>query len=151
MIKYRVKMREQCLRVHNGTLVSGPRNKRHIVAMKTGRRRRCSSVTYRLRHAPSSRLAGGPFCSQQSTSYFGDRTLVLGERWINPLAVDRLPGSLAMLPRRARQGRRFYLRSLPPSAIPRRTPPPRFVVRRLFRRLERAIYDSVLRSLEDGS
>jgi hypothetical protein len=28
---------------------------------KMGRRLRCSSVTYRLRYAPSSRLAGGPF------------------------------------------------------------------------------------------
>src|ERR1700675_4173122 len=31
------------------------------VALKMGRRPRCSSVTYRLRYAPSSRLAGGPF------------------------------------------------------------------------------------------
>jgi hypothetical protein len=31
------------------------------VAMKMGRRLRCSSVTYRSRYAPSSRLAGGPF------------------------------------------------------------------------------------------
>jgi hypothetical protein len=31
------------------------------VALKTGRRPRCSSVTYRFRYAPSSRLAGGPF------------------------------------------------------------------------------------------
>src|SRR6202521_4681176 len=31
------------------------------VAMKIGRRLRCSSVTYRIRYAPSSRLAGGPF------------------------------------------------------------------------------------------
>src|SRR5271165_1501115 len=31
------------------------------VAMKMGRRLRCSSVTYRFRYAPSSRLAGGPF------------------------------------------------------------------------------------------
>ena len=31
------------------------------VAMKMGRRPRCSSVTYRFRYAPSSRLAGGPF------------------------------------------------------------------------------------------
>jgi hypothetical protein len=31
------------------------------VALKMGRRLRCSSVTYRFRHAPSSRLAGGPF------------------------------------------------------------------------------------------
>ena len=31
------------------------------VAMKMGRRRRCSSVTYRFRYAPSSRLADGPF------------------------------------------------------------------------------------------
>jgi hypothetical protein len=29
--------------------------------MKMGRRLRCSSVTYRFRYAPSSRLAGGPF------------------------------------------------------------------------------------------
>jgi hypothetical protein len=31
------------------------------VAMKMGRRLHCSSVTYRFRYAPSSRLAGGPF------------------------------------------------------------------------------------------
>jgi hypothetical protein len=31
------------------------------VAMKMGRRPRCSSVTYQFRYAPSSRLAGGPF------------------------------------------------------------------------------------------
>jgi hypothetical protein len=31
------------------------------VALKMGRRLRCSSVTYRFRYAPSSRLAGGPF------------------------------------------------------------------------------------------
>ena len=31
------------------------------VALKTGRRLRCSSVTYRFRYAPSSRLADGPF------------------------------------------------------------------------------------------
>jgi hypothetical protein len=31
------------------------------VAMKMGRRLRCSSVTYRFRYAPSWRLAGGPF------------------------------------------------------------------------------------------
>ncbi len=33
----------------------------HRVALKMGRRLRCSSVTYRFRYAPSSRLAGGPF------------------------------------------------------------------------------------------
>src|SRR3984893_11420444 len=31
------------------------------VALKTGRRLRCSSVTYRSRYAPSSRIADGPF------------------------------------------------------------------------------------------
>src|SRR5215469_11196492 len=31
------------------------------VALKMGRRLRCSSVTYRFRYALSSRLAGGPF------------------------------------------------------------------------------------------
>src|SRR5262249_50384478 len=31
------------------------------VALKMGWRLRCSSVTYRFRYAPSSRLAGGPF------------------------------------------------------------------------------------------
>src|SRR5580698_9744147 len=31
------------------------------VALKMGRRPRCSPVTYRSRYAPSSRLAGGPF------------------------------------------------------------------------------------------
>jgi hypothetical protein len=31
------------------------------VALKMGRRLRCSSVTYRSRYAPSSRLLGGPF------------------------------------------------------------------------------------------
>ena len=34
------------------------------VAIKMGRRLRCSSVTYRSRYAPSSRLAAGPFSSQ---------------------------------------------------------------------------------------
>jgi hypothetical protein len=29
--------------------------------LKMGRRLRCSSVTYRFRYAPSSRLADGPF------------------------------------------------------------------------------------------
>jgi hypothetical protein len=29
--------------------------------LKMGRRLRCSSVTYRFRYAPSSRLAVGPF------------------------------------------------------------------------------------------
>jgi hypothetical protein len=33
----------------------------HRVALKMGRRLRCSSVTYRFKYAPSSRLAGGPF------------------------------------------------------------------------------------------
>ena len=33
----------------------------HRVAMKMGRRLRCSSVTYGFRYAPSSRLADGPF------------------------------------------------------------------------------------------
>ena len=32
-----------------------------IAAFRVGRRLRCSSVTYRFRYAPSSRLAGGPF------------------------------------------------------------------------------------------
>jgi len=31
------------------------------VAMKMGQRLRCSSVTYRFRYAPSSRLAADPF------------------------------------------------------------------------------------------
>ena len=32
-----------------------------IAAFRVSRRLRCSSVTYRFRYAPSSRLAGGPF------------------------------------------------------------------------------------------
>src|ERR1700724_1282148 len=49
------------------------------VALKMGRRLRCSSVTYRFRYTPSfrqsgsDRLAGGPFLSQQHTPYFADR------------------------------------------------------------------------------
>jgi hypothetical protein len=50
--------------VHNGTmeaLVHRLLNPLGFVAFKMGRRLRCSSVTYRVRYAPSSRLAGGPF------------------------------------------------------------------------------------------
>src|SRR3984893_19448683 len=39
------------------------------VALKMGRRPRCSSGTYRLRYAPSSRLAGGPFLTQRHHHY----------------------------------------------------------------------------------
>jgi hypothetical protein len=45
------------------------------VALKMGRRLRCSSVTHRLRYAPSSRLAGGPFWTQRSPRDLGDGTL----------------------------------------------------------------------------
>src|SRR5246127_1977577 len=45
------------------------------VALKMGRRLRCSSVTYRLRYAPSSRLAGGPFLNQPHHHYMRDGAL----------------------------------------------------------------------------
>ena len=45
------------------------------VALKMGRRLRCSSVTYRFRYAPSSRLADGPFLTQRSPRDLGDGAL----------------------------------------------------------------------------
>ncbi len=45
------------------------------VALKMGRRLRCSSVTYRFRYAPSSRLAGGPFSTQRRHYYTRDGAL----------------------------------------------------------------------------
>src|SRR6202047_3535227 len=70
------------IRVKRATRKNSPLAAARRVAMKMGRRLRCSSVTYQFRYAPSyrqsgsDRLAGGPFWSQQNTSYFGDRTLV---------------------------------------------------------------------------
>src|SRR5277367_6330807 len=49
------------------------------VALKMGRRLRCSSVTYRFRYAPSSRLAGGPFLTQRNSRDLRDGTLDLKE------------------------------------------------------------------------
>src|ERR1700739_3202214 len=51
------------------------------VALKMGRRRRCSSVTYQFRYAPSKRpsgsdrLAAGPFRTQRCHHYMRDDTL----------------------------------------------------------------------------
>src|ERR1700724_1837896 len=51
------------------------------VALKMGRRRRCSSVTYQFRYAPSyrqsgsDRLAGGPFLKQRHHHYMRDGAL----------------------------------------------------------------------------
>ena len=48
------------------------------VAMKMGRRPRCSSVTYRSGYAPSSRLPAAHFDRNDRYAYFGDRTLDRG-------------------------------------------------------------------------
>jgi hypothetical protein len=55
--------------------------------MKMGRRLRCSSVAYRFRYAPSSRLAGGPFSSQRKPCYLWDRTLAGKEKTIISLTL----------------------------------------------------------------
>src|SRR5207237_9580234 len=52
------------------------------VALKMGWRRRCDSVAAPLGDAPSPRLAGSPFSTQQMTSYFRDRTL--GRKRLRP-------------------------------------------------------------------
>jgi len=55
------------IRVERATRKNSQMAAARRVALKTGRRLRCSSVTYRLRYAPfkgqsgSDRLAGGPF------------------------------------------------------------------------------------------
>jgi hypothetical protein len=49
------------IRVERATPKSSQLAAARRVALKMGRRPRCSSVTYRFRYAPSSRLAGGPF------------------------------------------------------------------------------------------
>jgi hypothetical protein len=49
------------IRVERATRKNSQLAAAHRVALKMGRRLRCSSVTYRFRYAPSSRLAGGPF------------------------------------------------------------------------------------------
>jgi hypothetical protein len=49
------------IRVERATRKNGQLAAARRVALKMGRRLRCSSVTYRFRYAPSSRLADGPF------------------------------------------------------------------------------------------
>jgi NAD(P)-dependent dehydrogenase (short-subunit alcohol dehydrogenase family) len=49
------------IRVERATRKNSQMAAARRVALKMGRRLRCSSVTYRFRYAPSSRLAGGPF------------------------------------------------------------------------------------------
>jgi hypothetical protein len=49
------------IRVERATRKNSQLAAAHRVELKMGRRLRCSSVTYRFRYAPSSRLAGGPF------------------------------------------------------------------------------------------
>jgi hypothetical protein len=49
------------IRVERATQKNGQPAAARRVALKMGRRPRCSSVTYRLRYASSSRLADGPF------------------------------------------------------------------------------------------
>src|SRR6201984_541672 len=54
------------------------------IAMKMGRRLRCSSVTYRFRYAPSTAspartaLPAAHFDLNETYAYFGDRTFVRG-------------------------------------------------------------------------
>src|ERR1700740_2414193 len=56
------------------------------VAMKMGRRLRCSSVTYPLRYAPSTAspartaLPAAHFDRNETYAYFGDRALIVGTR-----------------------------------------------------------------------
>jgi len=49
------------IRVERATRKNSKLAKARRVAMKMGRRLRCSSVTYQSRYAPSSRLADSPF------------------------------------------------------------------------------------------
>jgi hypothetical protein len=51
----------ELIRVERATRKNSQLAAAQRVALKMGRRPRCSSVTYRFRYAPSSRLAGGPF------------------------------------------------------------------------------------------
>jgi hypothetical protein len=51
----------ESIRVERATWKNSQLAAARRVALKMGRRLRCSSVTYRFRYAPSSRLAGGPF------------------------------------------------------------------------------------------
>src|SRR6185312_10271743 len=51
----------ESIRVERATRKNSQPAAARRVALKMGRRLRCSSVTYRFRYAPSSRLAGGPF------------------------------------------------------------------------------------------
>jgi hypothetical protein len=51
----------ELIRVERATRKNSQPAAAQRVALKMGRRLRCSSVTYRFRYAPSSRLAGGPF------------------------------------------------------------------------------------------
>src|SRR4029077_5421758 len=51
----------ELIRVERATRKNSQLAAARRVALKMGRRPRCSSVTYRFRYAPSSRLADGPF------------------------------------------------------------------------------------------
>src|SRR6516225_11754747 len=51
----------ELIRAERATRKNGQPTAAQRVALKMGRRLRCSSVTYRFRDAPSSRLADGPF------------------------------------------------------------------------------------------
>jgi hypothetical protein len=51
----------ELIRVERATRKNSQLAAAQRVALEMGRRLRCSSVTYRFRYAPSSRLAGGPF------------------------------------------------------------------------------------------
>ena len=51
----------ELIRVERATRKNSQPAAAHGVALKMGWRLRCSSVTYRFRYAPSSRLAGSPF------------------------------------------------------------------------------------------
>jgi len=51
----------EAIRKERATRKNGQLAAAQGVALKMGRRLRCSSVTYRFGYAPSSCLAGGPF------------------------------------------------------------------------------------------
>src|SRR5260370_9592598 len=51
----------ELIRVERATRKNSQLTAARRVALKMGRRPRCSSVTYPFRYAPSSRLADGPF------------------------------------------------------------------------------------------
>src|ERR1700740_2525310 len=70
----------ESIRKERATRKNSQLNTAQRVAMKMGRRLRCSSVTYPLRYAPSTAspartaLPAAPFDTQQTHAYFGDRT-----------------------------------------------------------------------------